>query len=1132
VKGCLPAVMLATLALCLVVPSPSSAAAEAPLVLDEFLFSPPAQLDENLARLAARVEEGADAATQALYGIQLLAKGDHATARQHCSEALSRGLLFEPVYCMSMVAFAEGNLKQAAELAQEAIRLRPRSVAAYVVLANVRRTLKDKEGMVRAVEMGVASMPDRAAFWEWELARMFESLGDLDGALQCIGVLSRITAQDPKVFTQAGDWLRQKGRLAEAVQMYRFALSKASWYQPAAVALMETFREDQRWADIHRVAPELKANPQLAPIVDTLSAFEAEANEKLLEAELSSIESRTSIPLDALHEFERVEPSVATAILVEVAEAAVRFGSPLRSLEFLRKAHGLDPTNAEVMLIMGEVLLQAGRLELATSFIRDGVTLDPGPESFVLAARLATALEKPDECVDYLDKALEIRPDYTEALLLAVQCHRMVRQSGKELDRLLEAYRVDPENAAVLGELSRYYLHTKNGRETAASYLQKLYSLKPQDYRVCRKLADLHGEADRPREALAVLAACYESVPPYLGEMRAEVEAQARKAAGQMRDEERILAGLDRLCQAGAEGACADVAELRRSEQRRRALTRADYRLRARKPLVGELERLGANGEDFLILGLEAPGFDDLSRDEKIFLFYLSRAAIAGDELLYVQNHRHALQVKRLLETLFTFRRHLPKSTAEAVHDYLKYVWVNHGNYDHRSGMKFVPRKLTKEALLEAMELLVTRGETLDFIPGKGPAEKFAYLERTIFDATFEPHLTVSGKGMDVVAESAVNHYDPGITDALVAKLPRKVRNALNVRLGLVGGKVVPEYYRTEGLGGSYLKRIVHFLRAALPYSGSSEQRRSLEALILFYESGEEAAFRDHSVEWLKTRGNTDYINGFVEQLKDPRGVIGNFEGMAAFVSDARLVERLADQAEYFEKGMPWPEQFKREQVARPVSNVATLLVGTGDMGPVPWAGYNLPNYDDIRAKVGSKNVIFLNLMTARSEPEQEAALKEFYLPEYQPLVRQWGELATNWNVYMHEIIGHGSGKPDPGLKDEPRNLIGRSFSALEEARADLVALYFIADPMLVEIGAIPKGRQDEVVLASYAKYFQGFLTLYRRFHGGDIKEAHWKGRQLILAYLLNGGEGGEGDYGIKLVEEGGNYFLRIEDSV
>jgi len=545
--------------------------------------------------------------------------------------------------------------------------------------------------------------------------------------------------------------------------------------------------------------------------------------------------------------------------------------------------------------------------------------------------------------------------------------------------------------------------------------------------------------------------------------------------------------------------------------------------------MVGELERLGAGGGDFLVLGLEAPGFEDLSRTEKVFLYYMTRASIAGNDLLYVQNHRHAYIIKQLMERLFGYRSYLTKNQSTAIHDYLKYIWVNHGNYDHRSGVKFVPRLLTPGELLSAMRAVYKRGEGFDFIPGTGIEEKFAYLDKAIFDISTETMLSVTEKGVDIVLDSAVNHFAPGVTEEMLKGLEEKVQNALNVRFDLVGGKVVPRYYRVGELGSRHLENVVYFLEKAIPHAQSDEQRRSIEKLVEFYRTGDENAYRDHSIEWLKTRGRTDYINGFVEQLKDPRGIIGNFEGMAAFVSDAELVEKLAAEAGYFEKSMPWPEQFKRDKVTRPVSNVATVLIGTGDMGPVPWAGYNLPNYADIRSEVGSKNVIFLNIMTARSDKDQGAVLKEFYLPEYRPLVKKYGELVVNWNVYLHEIIGHGSGKPAADLKGDPRNLIGRSFSALEEARADLVALYFIGDKKLVDIGAIPD-KTEAVLTAAYARYFQGFLNLYPRFHGGTVKEAHWKGRQLILKFLLDGGLDGKADYGLKVIEDGGNFYVKIED--
>ncbi len=1100
--------------------------------VDEFLFPVEESVDSNLAVLWEQVQETGAAHAQALYGLQLLSKGDHAGARQHCSEAYARGRLFEGAYCMSMVTFSAGELDAAETLAREAMKLRPASVAPYIVLANIKLALKDKEGMVKAMELGVAAIPDRAPFWEWELAKMFESLGDLDAALQCVGVLSQITAQDPKVFTQAGDWLRTRHRLAEAAQMYRFALTKASWYQTAAIALLATLREDEQWGEIHRAAPKMLQNPQLRPVFETVESYLAQANQQLLDLESRAIESRFGVVLDEMHTFDEIEPSLAAAALLEAAHIRVRYGKPISSIDLLRRALTYDPGFVDAYFVLSDVLLRIGRLEEAEATVREGLALEPDAKAYVLAARIARKRLDGEGCITYLKGALQFQRDDVEALLDAALCLRMQRYEAKEREALEEAHRVDPENTDVLRELVQYHLHHEGGEEAAAQVLEKLYALVPYDYQICGKLAELHLAAERFESALSVLTSCYQSVPPHLDGLRGETLERARSVARKVRSDERVIAALDSLCKAGGQKACVDLATFFKEKRKERGLKAASYRPGNRQALTGELERLGPGGADFLVLGLEAPGFDALSLRDKTFLFYLSRAAIAGDELLYLQNHRHGLRVKRLFEQLFTYRNYLPEATAQGVHDYLKYVWVNHGNYDHRSGVKFVPNKLTPKQLKAAMTTLYDRGEGFEFIPGDGPAEKFAFLERTIFDATYEAHLTVTGKGEDVVAASAVNHYDPGVTDAMIAALGKELRNALNVRFALVGGKVVPQWYAVGSLGGDYLENVVHFLRLALPYSSSPEQRESLEALIRFYETSDEKQFRSHSVAWLKSRGTTDYVNGFVEQLKDPRGVIGNFEGMAAYVSDAEMVDRLADEAAYFEQAMPWPDQFKRDKVDRPVSNVASVVMGTGDMGPVPWAGYNLPNYADIRAEVGAKNVIFLNIMTARSPKDTAAGLAEFFLPEVQPLVKEWGQLATNWNVYMHEIIGHGSGRPDPGLSDDPRNLIGRTFSALEEARADLVALYFIADAKLEEIGAIPEGKQDDVVMAAYAGYFQGFLTLHRRFHGGTIKEAHWKGRQLILQYLLNGGEAGEGDYGLRIVREGGKYFVRVLDPV
>ena len=1112
---------------------PEGAKAEGEPAVDEFLFPLPGELDRNISLLDERVRTGAGPDVQAVYGIQLLKKGHHALARKHCEEAVARGELFEPRYCMSMIAFAEGKLAEAADHAHAALRLRPSSVAPYLVLAHVRRTVNDREGMVAAIELGLAALPGRADFWEWELARMLEQLGDLDGSLQCIGTLARITPSDPRVFTQAGDWLRRLSRLAEAAQMYRFALDKASWYRPAALGLLETLESDGLPLEVIRVAERFLRNPQLAAIHGPVREFQSRAQARLLEGELASLESRNALSLTDLHTLDELDPSFASSVLLDAAQLCLTYGRPDRAVQLLEKADSMLPSDGDVLRALGQALARIGRLDEAKARLGESLDVAPVLETLLASADVERRLGNAADCLQLAARALEIRPDSVVALLDTALCHRALRHTGEEQSSLDKAFSVNPEHMEVLEELVRFHLHRKGGMKEAARYLQLLVNLAPYDYRLCMRLGRMQQEEGDSADALATHARCLAAIPPEDLERRKEVYGHVKALVPRVRQQELAVQTLTQCCSLQVAGACDDLAAWRKTSKKRERLVEADYRPvppRGRKGFVGELERLGPGGTKFLVLGLEAPGFDSLAKEERLFLFFMSRAAIAGDDLLYRQNHRHALAIKNLMETLFRYRTHLSGEQTAAVHDYLKLLWVNHGNYDHRSGMKFVPELLTREMLRNAMVNLVERGEELAFIPGNGVDEKLAFLDRDIFDAEYEKQLTVTEPGRDIVLESAVNHYDPGVTDAMIAALEPKLRNALNVRFTLRGGTIMPLFWKVGGLGTEHLEQVVYFLEQALEYAGSVEQKESIAKLVDFYRSGDEEAFRQHSIAWLKTKGRTDYLNGFVEQLKDPRGIIGNYEGMSAFVSDAELVEKLADRAADLERAMPWPDPYKRESVARPVANVATLLTGTGDMGPVPWAGYNLPNYDDIRTSVGSKNVVFVNLLNARSEKDFLAGVKEFYLPEYHALVKGRVDLVSRWVVYLHEILGHGSGRSDASLKDDPRNLIGQSFSTLEEARADLVALYHMGSPDLVAIGVFPADRTQEVLLATYVTYFQGFLMLYRRFEGEIIREPHWKGRQLILSYLLAGGEEGGNDFGLVMEQKEGKYFVRVTD--
>ena len=547
---------------------------------------------------------------------------------------------------------------------------------------------------------------------------------------------------------------------------------------------------------------------------------------------------------------------------------------------------------------------------------------------------------------------------------------------------------------------------------------------------------------------------------------------------------------------------------------------------------LGELERLGPGGRDVLVMAVEAPGFDTLPTECKIFAYFLYRAAIAGDQILYKQNHRHALEIKKLLESIFEHSAGMPDDLRESVHDYLKYIWIHHGNYHHATHTKFVPNYLTPEVLRAAIELAVEAGAMIPLSPDETLDDMLSRLEPTIFEAEHEPHQSYHAAKGDIVAASAVNFWDPGVTHKDIDGLPDEWKNKINVRFAKRDGQVIPEVYKIGGVFDEELRTVSHFLLLALPHAETEEQRESIQCLLDFYQTGDEERFRDHSVHWLRSDTNIDYINGFIENYIDPRGIIGNFEANVSFAASEPLIDRLADNALYFERKMPWPEKYKRQTVDRPVAKVVNVLVETGDAGPVSPAAYNLPNYNDIRRDHGSKNVILWNIENIRSMELLQEIAREFYLPEYRDnVIKYYYSKVRPFEVYMHEIIGHGSGQPEPTLAVDPRTALGRSYSAIEECRADLVALYHMSDPKLVEIGAFREDEHQAIVETAYVTYTQGWLTRYDRVIDLEVREAHNKGNQTILMYLVeNGGDNGK-DFGLDVVEQDGDYFVKLRDA-
>lgn len=548
------------------------------------------------------------------------------------------------------------------------------------------------------------------------------------------------------------------------------------------------------------------------------------------------------------------------------------------------------------------------------------------------------------------------------------------------------------------------------------------------------------------------------------------------------------------------------------------------------KRMVGELERLGRDGQDFIVLGVDAPGFDQLPLKQKLLAYYLYRAAVAGHTLADQQDHRYALEIRTLLETIYLNSEGMEPRVKEAILDYLKYIWINHGPYDHDSHVKTLPNYLTYETLLQAARYAEKRGAKFELGQGETLNAKLERLRPTIFDPNFEPIMTNQKKGDDIIATSSVNLYDQRLNQKDIDALPAEWQERLNVRFGFENGKAVPQIYKIGGLYGADLDTITYFLKLALPYAESEEQRGGIQCLIDYYTTGDEEKFRQYSIDWLRSNTIVDYLNGFIESYMDPRGVIGQFEGNVSFVSDSTLIDRLADNALYFEKKMPWPDVYKLDKINKPVANVVNVIVETGDSGPVSPAAYNLPNYNDLRRDYGSKNIILLNVEEARSEKIRDATVNEFYLPEYRDLVRTLGDRARQWEVYMHEVIGHGSGKPAASLKVDPAVAIGRAYSSLEECRADLVALYHASDPKLVEIGAFKREEQGEIVRAMYISYLQGQMNRYRMYEDDFVREAHQRGSQLVLGFLLEGGLKGGQDYGVRVVTNNGNFYVQLID--
>ncbi|HKE86249.1 MAG TPA: hypothetical protein VKB50_20960 [Vicinamibacterales bacterium] len=512
------------------------------------------------------------------------------------------------------------------------------------------------------------------------------------------------------------------------------------------------------------------------------------------------------------------------------------------------------------------------------------------------------------------------------------------------------------------------------------------------------------------------------------------------------------------------------------------------------------LEQIG----EAAVVQLYADGFSSLSLREKTLAWHLYLAALAGRDIYYDQRYAHNLDMRGLLETILTHAAHVDLRVLREIRAYTKLFWINSGPYNNLTARKFL-LGITRDELRDAVAAAASDGasfarrheETLDaFVDRLAPL---------FFDATIDPVLTnkTPGPGRDMLQSSANNLYR-GVTARDLDDFDE--RYALNSRLVAQNGHLVEEVYRVGGRYDRQIRRIVGHLTDALSCAPPL-MADALRALIGFYTSGEDADRVAYDIAWVRDQESpVDTINGFVEVYMDPRGAKGAWEGLVWYVNEEKTkkIEALAASAQWFENHMPWDHRYRKPQVTGVTARAIEVVVETGDSGPLTPVGINLPNDQAIREQYGSKSVSLTNVADAYEHATPEELRSEFaWDVDEAERARTWGALAQELTTNMHEVIGHGSGRMAEGVAMPPHRLLAEQYSAIEEARADLVALYFLPDPRLVDLGLVSSEHHDEIVRCEYEHYARTVLVQLRRVReGAQLEEDHMRGRQMIVEWL------------------------------
>jgi dipeptidyl-peptidase-3 len=509
--------------------------------------------------------------------------------------------------------------------------------------------------------------------------------------------------------------------------------------------------------------------------------------------------------------------------------------------------------------------------------------------------------------------------------------------------------------------------------------------------------------------------------------------------------------------------------------------------------------------DDAAVVQLYADGFSSLPLREKTLVYHLYNAALAGRDIFIDQKHRHSLEMRGVIEQIIAHPRGVDAASLREIQRYTKLFWINNGQYNNLTARKFV-LNLTPQAFAAAVKTAAASGATFTPPQGESLDAMLTRLGPMFFDANVDPIVTnkTPGPGRDILTASANNLYS-GVSMADLKGFAEKY--PLNSRLVKRDGKLVEEVYRIDGRYGAQIANVVKHLEAAVPFA-TEPMANALRALIQWYRTGEKADQAKYDIAWVQDKDSpVDTINGFIEVYMDPRGIKGSWEAVVFYVNREKTsrIRTLAANAQWFEDRMPWNPAYRKPNVTGIIANAIDVVVETGDSGPVTPIGINLPNDQRIREQYGSKSISLSNVNEAYDKSTPTSMRGEFtWTPEETERAERFGALAGELTTDLHEVLGHASGRQKEGQTGSPQELIKEHFSALEEGRADLVALYFLQDPKLVELGIIPAGDQANVVRAEYEAYTRNALVQLRRVReGSQIEEDHMRNRQMVVRWLM-----------------------------